>query len=171
MKFSRGHWLLKLGRFDHPAEKLVRVEEHRIIEEDVIDTHDLFIAQHDIRSLRVAFVHRQTDAKVRVVIKVCAGGDYPVDEAGLDQRNQSGHTQARGRQSAGQGYADSNIRLQHFLREEPTRFAQAGSVIGQESTVNQVSEFRGARNWFRIDPPATQKFALFLCQDFPETDY
>src|SRR5947207_15185828 len=89
----------------------------------------------------------------------------------MDQRNQSRHAQTRWRQSTGQGYADRNIRLQHFLREEPTRFAQAGSVIGQESTVNQVSEFRGARNWFRINPPATQKFALFLCQDACPTNF
>src|SRR5947199_10386255 len=115
MKFSRGHSLLKLGRFDHTTEKLVSIEEHRIIEEDVIDTHDLFIAQHDIRSLGVAFVHGKTDAEMCVVIKVCAGGDYPVDEACPDQGNQSRHTKPRGLKAPVKGTPAGTTGLRIFL--------------------------------------------------------
>ena len=38
--------------------------------------------------LRVAAVHREPEAEVRVVVEIRAGGDDPVDEPRLDERDE-----------------------------------------------------------------------------------
>ena len=84
MKLRCRHRLLKLVRFDHLAEKLICVQQHRVIKENVVDAHDFFFAQDDVRRLRVAFMHRQTNSEMRIVIKVGAGRNNPVDKACFD---------------------------------------------------------------------------------------
>ena len=84
MKLRCRHWLLKLVRLDHATEKLIRVQQHRVIKENVVDAHDFCFPQDDVRRLRVALVHRQANAEMRIVIEVRAGRNNPVDKACLD---------------------------------------------------------------------------------------
>ena len=136
MKLGRGHRALKLWSFDNPAKESVGVKQHRIVKKDVIDADHLFVTQHDVGSLRVSFVHRQTDPKMRVVIKVGARRNNPIDEARLNQRNQRRDAQARRCERAGECHANRDVRLEHLLREELTRFTQAGCVVGDEGVIN-----------------------------------
>src|SRR5947209_5816170 len=117
-----------------------------VVEKDVVDSYDLFLAQSYVGGVRVALMKREANAEVRVVIKVRARRDYPVNEASLNQRNQSGDAESRWRQSARNGHADRHIRLKHLLCEKLASLAQTRSVISQERIVNQIRERR-----FRCD--------------------
>jgi hypothetical protein len=57
VKLCSGHWPLKLLSLDDLAEEGVCVQEHRIVEEDVVDANYFFFAQNDVRRLRVSLVH------------------------------------------------------------------------------------------------------------------
>src|SRR5215217_2576098 len=96
VKLRRGHRPLKLWAFDYLAEECVRIEQHRIIEKDVVDADDFFLAQHDVGGLRISLVHSEPDSEMRVVVKISARGNNPVDEAGLDQWNESGNPEPCG---------------------------------------------------------------------------
>jgi hypothetical protein len=63
------------------GERRRRCRAARVVEEDVVDAHDLFAAQHDVGDLRVALMQREPDAEVRVVVEVRARRDDPVNEA------------------------------------------------------------------------------------------
>jgi len=84
VKLGGRHRTLKLRSFDYLAEECVSVEQHRVIEEDVVDADHFFFAQRDIGRVRVALVHSETDTEVRVVIEIGAGRDDPIDKAGFD---------------------------------------------------------------------------------------
>jgi hypothetical protein len=86
--------------------------------------------------LRVALVHREADAEVRVVIEIGAGRDDPVNKAGFDERNQRGNPETRGRQRSGQRNAHRDFRFEHFLREQLTRFTQSRGVVGKKCFVD-----------------------------------
>ena len=66
-------------------------------------------------------VHGVVQGEVEVVVEVRAGGDDPVDEAGLDQRDDARSSPAGGRQRAGEAHADGHVGLEHLLREQPAR--------------------------------------------------
>ena len=54
---------------DLPEERVGR-EQHVVVEEDVVDADDAFFAQHDVRRLRVAAMHRRARAR-----SACRGTD------------------------------------------------------------------------------------------------
>src|SRR5689334_5607294 len=111
-------------------------------------------------------MHRQAQPEVRVVIKICAGGNDPIDEARLNQRNQCGHAKPCWCQRAGQRDANGHVGLEHLFGEELTSLSQTRSVISNECVVDEVDQLcrRTDRLW--IDPSSTQKFTLLLCQDY-----
>src|ERR1051325_8027202 len=45
MELRRGHGLLKLFGLDDLAKESIRVEQHGVIEENIVDANDLFVAQ------------------------------------------------------------------------------------------------------------------------------
>jgi len=73
-----------------------------------------------------------------VVIQIRAGGDDPIHEAGLDQRDQARLAEAGGGGRAGEADADEAVVRQHFLREELRRFAQPPAVVSEHDLVNEV---------------------------------
>ncbi len=97
------------------AEERVGREQHVVVEEDVVDADDAFVAQHDVRLLRIPAVHREPEAEVRVVIEIRAGRDDPVDEPALDERNERRHAESRRRERAGERHADGHVGLEHLL--------------------------------------------------------
>ena len=153
VKLGRGHRALELFALDEAAEEGVRVKQHRVVEEDVVDAHDLFVAQRDVRDGRVALMEREADAEVRVVIEVRAGRDDPVDEARAHERDERRDAESRRRQRAGEREADGHVRLQHLPREELARLAQTPRVVGQESLVHEVGHRLAALNRARVDAP------------------
>ena len=80
--------------FDQSAKKGVGIEQHVVIEEDVIDPHDLCRTQYTVVQFGIALMHRQTDAEVSVVVQIRAGRNDPINEAGLDQRDQGRDAEA-----------------------------------------------------------------------------
>src|SRR5688500_649899 len=96
-------------------------------------------------------MHRQAKPEVRVVIEVRSRRDDPVDEAGFDERDQSRHAETGWSESSRDGESDGDVRLQHFLREQLTRLAQAGRVIGEERALDQLGDSLLAVDPARID--------------------
>jgi hypothetical protein len=141
-------------------EKRVGREEHVVVEEDVIDANDALFAQDDVRFLRVAPVHREAETEMRVVIEIRAGRDDPIDEPALDQRNERRHAQAGGRERTGQRHADSDVRLEHFFREQPTGFAKPRGVVREKRVVDQIGGRLGAGDRPRLNAIAAKKLAL-----------
>jgi hypothetical protein len=54
---------------DDLAEERVGVEQHVVVEEDVVDAHDALLAQHDVVGSCGAAVHREPEPEVRVVVR------------------------------------------------------------------------------------------------------
>ena len=77
------------------AEKRVGGKQHLVIEKDVVDADHTGVAQRDVVGFRVALKHLEAHTEVGVVVEIGAGGDHPVDETMLDERNQARHAQAR----------------------------------------------------------------------------
>src|SRR5262245_15134500 len=107
-----------------------------------------------------AAVHRKSESEMRVVIKIGAGGDDPVDEAGLDQRNDRRNAETRGRQSAGQSQADGDVVIEHALGEELSAFTQPRGVVGLKIVFYQLNDRSLFGDRRRGYPPALQKSAL-----------
>ena len=109
-------------------------------------------------------MHRQADAEVRIVIKICSRRNNPIDETRPDQRDERGHSKSGGSKRARQRHAHGHIGFEHLFREEPAGFAQARRVVSHEGTVDQVNELCAAGDGRRIDAASTQEFTLLLCQ-------
>jgi len=132
---------------------------------------DAFAAQiqkmeDDVRSLRVALVHCQAKPEMRVVIEIRACRNNPINEAGLNQRDQCGHAESRRSKSARQRNAHGYVGLDHLFGEELTRLAQTRGVVSNEGVVDEIDQRRCRIDRLRIDPSPTQKFTLLLCQRF-----
>src|SRR6478672_11541187 len=97
VKLGGRHCFLKLFRGDHLAKERIGIKQYGVVEEDIVDTNYLLLAQDYVGDLRIAFAHHQADAKVRIVIEIRAGRNYPVYETGFDERNKGRHSQASGR--------------------------------------------------------------------------
>ena len=86
----------EIRRARSAAEKRIGVEQHGIIKENIVDADDLFFTQNSVVEFSVALVKREPDAEMRVVIKIRAGRDDPVNKSSLDQRNQRGNPKPAG---------------------------------------------------------------------------
>ena len=78
----------------------VGAEQVLVVEDDVVDADDLVLAQLQVGEARPGLVQVHAEGEVRVVVEVRAGGDDPVDEAGLDERHEARHAQPGRRQRA-----------------------------------------------------------------------
>ena len=100
---------LELRALDDLPEERVRAEQDVVVEEDVVDADDAVLAQDGVACCRITAVHREAEAEVRVVVEVRAGGDDPVDEARLDERDDRRHAEPRRRERAGEREADGDV--------------------------------------------------------------
>ncbi len=97
------HALLELLRFQHLGDEIVGLEKHLGVENDVVDPDDPFLAEGHVVNVRGNAVQGEAQRTMDVVIEVRPGGDDPVDEARLDERDEGGVAEAR----RGQGAARS----------------------------------------------------------------
>src|SRR5215204_1189431 len=167
VKFRRGHRALELLTLDEAAEEGVCVEEHRIVEEDVVDAYDLLFAQDDVRDGRVPLMERKPDAEVCVVVEVRPRRDDPVNEPRAHERDERRDAQAGGRQRAREREADRDVRLKHLPREELARLAQARRVVREKSLVHEVGHRLTALNRTRVDAPPGKMSAPLLLRHSP----
>ena len=91
MELRARHRPLKVGALDDRSKKRIRRQQDVIIEEDVVNANDAFLAQNDVRLLGVATVHRQPETEVRVVIQIRTRRDNPINEPALQERNNGRH--------------------------------------------------------------------------------
>ena len=78
---------------------------------------------------------------MEVVVEVRAGGNNPVHETGLHQRDDGGAAQTGGGECAGESEADRAILGEHLFREQAAGLAEAGGVVGLEGGVDEVGDF------------------------------
>ena len=74
---------------------------------------------------------------MHVVIDVGPGGDDPVHEAGLHQRNERRVPESRGGERAADGEPHRYVRLQHLVREDVARLPKPGRVVGEEELIHK----------------------------------
>ena len=113
-------------------------------------------------SVALPAVHREAEPEVRIVVEIRARGDDPVDESGLDERNERRHAEPGGSQRAGERESDGDVGLEHLLGEELRSLAQARGVVGEEGALDQIDDALLSVNASRIDPLAAQKAALLV---------
>jgi hypothetical protein len=95
VELGRAHRLLELGRFDQPVDELVRLEQHVVIEQHVVDPDDPLTAQLLVVLERVRSEQLHVQAVMDVVVEVRARRDDVVHEPALDQRHQARHADPR----------------------------------------------------------------------------
>ena len=137
---------------DQLAVERVGIEQGLVIEDDVVDADDVVLPQGVVVEVGPALVERQVEREVGVVVEVGAGGDDPVHEPGLDQRDQAAHAQPGGGQSPGERQADRAIGLEQLAGEDLADLAQPAGVVAQERVIDQVGgdlpagDSRGSRS-------------------------
>src|ERR1017187_9867703 len=100
MKFIRAHGSLELRAVDHLTDERIRVEQDAVVEQDVVNADDLAFTQFDVVEKRRAAIELHVEPVMDVVVKVGARGDDPVDETGLDERNEAGLAKPGGHEGA-----------------------------------------------------------------------
>ena len=160
MVLRGAHRPLEFVACRHLAHEAVRGQQHIVVEENVVDPDDALLAQHDVIGERGAAVHRHAEAKVRVVIEIGARGDDPIDEARLDEWDDRGHAEPRGRHRAGEAHAHGDIVLEHALGEQPASVRQPARVVGQERVIDEVGHRLFSGDRLRIDALSPQEFVL-----------
>ena len=75
---------------------------------------------------------------MEIVVQIGAGGDDPIDEARLEQRDNGGAAEAGGCKRAGERQADGAVIREHLTAEEPAGLTQAGGVVGLEGAVDEI---------------------------------
>ena len=117
-----------------------------------------FCAKCEVVEVGPALVQRQVQGVVRVVVEVRPGRDDPVDEPGLDQRDQAAHAQPGGRQGARERQPDRAIGLEHLAGEDLADLAEPARVVAQEGLVDQVGGGLAARHGRGRDPMLADAF-------------
>jgi hypothetical protein len=158
VELRRGHLAAEGLPRDELAEEGIGVEEHLVGEDDVVDADDALLAQFRVVDERRPLVEREVQAEVGVVVEVRAGGDDPVDEAGLDERDDAGDADAGGGEGAGQGHADRDAVADHLLGEEAAGVAQAAAVVGEEMAVDQFLDGESGGDGVGEDALPLQEF-------------
>ncbi len=93
--------------------------------------------RHIVQEWRTG-VELHVQAVVQVVIEVGAGGDDPIDEAGLHQRDETRFAQAGRRERAGEAQADEAVAREHFVGQEFGGLAETAAVVSEEGAVDQI---------------------------------
>ena len=138
VELGRAHLALELRREEDLPVEGVGVEEHLVVEDDVVDAHDLVAPERDVVEIRAPPVHREADPEVGVVIEIRPGGDDPVDESRLDERDDARHPQPGRCQRPAQTDADRHVLREHALAEQLGRLAQPCPVVSEESAVDEL---------------------------------
>ena len=107
------------------------------------------LAEREVVEVGPALVERQVEGVVGVVVEVRARRDDPVDEPGLDQRDQAAHPQAGRSQGARERQADGAVGLEHLPGEDLADLAEPAGVVAEERLVDQVGRSHAAAS-----PPA-----------------
>jgi hypothetical protein len=84
MEFGAAHRMLELFLARDLAEERVGRKQHAVVEKNVVDSDHAGLMQRHVVGLGRALEHLQAQGEVRVVIKVGAGRDHPVNEAVFD---------------------------------------------------------------------------------------
>src|SRR5262249_46209118 len=130
--------LLELGPAAQLPEELVGVEQVLVVEDDVVDADDLVLAQLQIGQTRAGLEQVHAQGVVRVVVEVRAGRDDPVDEPGLDQRDEAAHAEAGRRERSAERQPDRAVAGEHLAGEELAALAEPAGVVREERGVEQV---------------------------------
>ena len=138
MKLRRRHFALEFFGTDDFAEEGIGREQYIVIEEDVVNPHDAFITQDHIADLMIASVHRQAQAKMRVVIQIRTRRNNPINEAGFNQRNQCRDAQSRRRERACQRDADGHVVFEHTVGKKLRAFAQTCAVVSLKGRFDEL---------------------------------
>src|SRR5271157_4554235 len=139
--------VVKLGSSHGPGEGLVAnqlaverigVEQGLVVEDHVIDADHVVLPQGIVVEVGAALVHGQVEREVSVVVQIRSGGDDPVHESRLDQRNQAAHAQTGGGQGSRDRQADRAIRLEKPASEDLADLTQPPRVVAYKRVVDQV---------------------------------
>ena len=119
MQLGGAHLVLEFGLDENVAQDFVGGHEAiAVAEQHVIDADDVVVAQLGVVELEAADAHGVVQREVHVVVEVGAGGDDPIHEAGLDERDDAGAAHAGGRERAREAHADGDVGAEHLLGEE-----------------------------------------------------
>ena len=117
-------------------------------------------------NLKLPRVNRVIQREVHVVIQIRAGGNDPVHETRLDQRDDAGAAEAGRRQRAGDAHADGHIGVEHAVGEKLAGFLEPRGVVGEENLVDDVGQLFLAGEVFRHDAFARHVFLLVRAMFF-----
>ncbi len=156
VELGRTHRALELRSRDDLAEERVGVEQHVVVEEDVVDADDALFAQFHVVGLVRALVHGQPEAEVRIVVEIGTRGHDPVHEAGFHERDDRAHAEARGRERTGDAERHRHVFLQHALGQQPGALAQSRAVVCEKRVVDEVGNGLAAGDGGRIDALAAE---------------
>ena len=102
-------------------------------------------------------MHGEPESEVRVVVQIRARGDDPVDETGLDQRDERRHAEAGRRERASDGEPDGDVGSSIRVVSRLARLAQPRRVVREKRPVDQVCRDLTSRDAARIDACAGQE--------------
>ena len=162
VQFGGAHFLLKFRQHEHFAQQFVRGHQAvGIRNHHVVNADEVVVAQVGVVELEAAAVDRIIQREVQVVVKIRAGGNDPVHESRLDERDDAGAAEAGGRERTGNAHADGHVRRKHPFGEKLARFLEPRGIVGEEHLVNDVGQLFLAGEVFRVDALARHVF-LFM---------
>ena len=154
VELRSAHRALEFRGGDHFAEERVGVEQHRVVEEDVVDAHHALLAQLDVVGLVRALVHREPQGEVGVVVEVRSGRHDPVHEPRSHQRDDRAHPEPRRGERPGDGERNRDVVRQHALDEQPRPLLEPCRVVRQERAVDEIGRGLLAGDGRRVDGAA-----------------
>src|SRR5205823_929932 len=102
-----------------------------------------------------------------VVIEIRPGGDDPVDESRLDERDDARHPQPGRCQRPAQTDADRHVLREHALAEQLGRLAQPRPVVGEKGAVDELGDGRAGRDGVRVDALSPQELSHLAHEGLP----
>ena len=138
MEFVCAHRALKLRTLNDLAHKCVGIEQHVVVEKDVVNPDDAFLAKMHVIKERRACVELHSETVVQIMVKVRAGTDDPVHKARFHQRNDGRLAKARRSECAGERHADRGIAGDHLLREESASLREASAVVCFKRVIHEL---------------------------------
>ena len=158
MQLGCAHLMLEFRLHENLPQHMIRSHQDIVVvEQDIVDPHDAQFPEFRIRRERRTAEERHVHRVVHVVIEIGARRYDPVHKAGIDERNNGRRSKPGRSHRARQAHADRDLRLQHFLREQPARFLQPAGVVCQERVVYQVRHRFLAGDRFRQNALPAQK--------------
>ena len=97
---------------------------------------------------------------MRVVIEIRARRHHPVDEPGLDERDDGRHAQSCRRHCAGETHPDGDVILEHPFRKQAAAFRKSAGVVRKERVIDELGDGLFAGDRLGIDALAAQVLVL-----------